>query len=211
VCIGGDWGNQSWGVAGMNDPDNPRRVILLDIWDIKDEAALILSEVKKENPHIKGFAEKIRQWKAKRAVLDAGYGKDRNWDLLQTFPGKVFSCFYPSLSTDATKNVQDAWTDKDFKVSVDRTMTLKIMAKMFREQEFVIPAWVAQNPLFERFITHITNLVLVRDIEEDELTKKEVIKERVATLPGGDHFGHATNYLTIGLREMQGGKSSFFV
>jgi hypothetical protein len=210
VAQGVDWGNRSWGANGMRHPDQPEKIIILDIWDIKEDEAE-MHDGRKDNPHIRKTGEKLRQWDARRGVFDAGYGKDRNWELMQDFPGKVFSCFYPSLSTDITKTIEDVWNEDDAKVSVDRTMTLMIMAKMFRDGRFVIPAWVAQNPLFETFILHVTNLVLVRDIETDEKTKKEVIKQRVGTLPGGDHFGHAMNYLTIALRKViDDGGSEFF-
>jgi len=210
VAQGVDWGNTSWGVNGMIDPDNPEKIILLDIWSVHDNEAMEI-DGRKDNPHIRKAAEKLRQWNCVRAVHDAGYGKDRNFELMQDFPGRVFSCFYPSLSTDSTKTVEDKWNDTEYTVNVDRTMTLMLMTKMFRDGRVVIPAWVAQNPLFETFIKHVTNLVLIRDIETDEKTKKEVIKQRVGTLPGGDHFGHAMNYLCIALRKVESsGNSDFF-
>lgn len=211
VAQGVDWGNRSWGVNGMKHPDNPEKLIIMDIWDVLEAESMDI-DGRRDNPHIRKTAEKMRQWDARRGVFDAGYGKDRNFELMQDFPGKIFSCFYPSLSTDSTKQVEDIWNEDDARVSVDRTMTLMIMAKKFRDGKFVIPAWVAQNPLFETFITHVTNLVLVRDIETDEKTKKEIIKQRVGTLPGGDHFGHAMNYLCIALRNLgSSGGSDFFV
>ena len=211
VAQGVDWGNVSWGVNGMIDPDNPEKIILLDIWSVSDDEASV-SEGRKDNPHVRKAAEKLRQWDVVRAVHDAGYGKDRNWELMQDFPGKIFSCFYPSLSSDTTKQVDDQWNEDEYKVNVDRTLTLKLMAKLFRSGRVVIPRWVAENPLFETFIKHVTNMVIVRDIETDEKTKKEIIKERVGTLPGGDHFGHAMNYLCIALRKLETSeKSDFFV
>lgn len=210
ICQGVDWGNRSWGVNGARDPQNPDRFVLLDIWDITDNDA-VTSNGRRDNPHIRKVGEKMRSWNVRRGVFDAGYGKDKNWELMNDFPKKVFGCFYPNLSTDATKNTDDVWSDNDNKVSVDRTMTLRIMCKMFQDGKFVIPAWVADNPLFETFIQHVTNLVLISDVETDEKTKKEVIKQRVGTLPGGDHFGHAMNYLTIALRKMTGsGRSAFW-
>ena len=211
ICLGADWGNISWGVAGMPDPDNPLKYIILDIWNVADADAQTI-DGRKDNPHIARTAEKMRQWEGIRGVFDAGYGKDRNFELMQDFPGKIFSCFYPNLSSATNKQIEDVWNEDDAKVSVDRTLTLKIMAKMFRDGRFVIPNWVAQNPLFDTFIKHLTNLVLVRDIEEDAKTHKEVITERVGTLPGGDHFGHATNYLSIALRKAHnsGGSDFFF-
>jgi hypothetical protein len=192
-------------------PDNPEKVLLLDIWSIEDSEAQVV-DGRKNNPHIQRTGEKMKQWDARCGVFDAGYGKDRNFELMQDFPGRVYSCFYPNLSSATTKQVNDVWNDDEGKVSVDRTLTLKIMAKMFRDGKFVIPLWVAQNPLFqEKFVKHLTNLVLIRDIEEDEKTKKETITERVGTLPGGDHFGHAVNYLTIAMRKTKAsGNSDFF-
>lgn len=211
VAQGVDWGNQSWGVNGMNDPDNPDKIILLDIWSIDDQDTMVGEDARRDNPHVRITGEKMRQWDVRRGVFDAGYGKDRNWELMQDFPSRVFSCFYPNLSTANNKNMNDQWNEDDSKVNVDRTVTLKIMAKKFRDGMVVIPQWVASGPHFETFIKHITNLVLVRDIEADKDTKVDQITERVGTLPGGDHFGHAMNYLTIALRKtMDSGKSDFF-
>jgi hypothetical protein len=211
VVQGVDWGNTSWGVNGMKHPDNPEQMILLDIWSMNDQETTTSEDGRRDNPHVKKAGEKIRQWGCVRAVHDAGYGADRNFELRQDFPSKVFSCFYPSLSSDITKHITDQWNEDDCKVNVDRTLTLKLMTKMFRDGKIVIPRWVAENPLFETFIKHVTNLVLIRDIETDEKTKKEMIKERVGTLPSGDHFGHAMNYLTIALRKADNsGKSDYF-
>jgi hypothetical protein len=211
--MGTDWGDKSWGVVGMKHPDNPEKIIILDIWHCEDSEAIIELNGRKANPHIKRAGEKMEQWEINRGVFDAGYGKDRNFELMQDFPGRVFSCFYPNLSVAVNKQVNDEWGDEDRqpKVSVDRTTTLEVMAKMFRDGKFIIPNWVAQNPLFETFIKHVTNLVLIIDIDEDEKTKKEVMTKRVGTLPGGDHFGHAMNYLTIALRkEEDTGDSAVF-
>lgn len=211
VCIGGDWGNDSWGIAGMPMPDSPGKFIILDIWHISDRDAELQKDGRRSNPHVEVTADKMRQWNVKKAVFDAGYGKDKNWDLMQTFPGRVFSCFYPNLSTASTKNVEDQWSENDFKVSVDRTLTLQTMSKAFREGKFIIPAWVAANPLFGTFKKHLTNLVVIKDIEEEESTHKEIITTRIGTLPGGDHFGHSANYLMICLRNMAtSGRSDCF-
>lgn len=210
VVQGVDWGNRSWGVNAMAHPDNPEKIIILDIWDVTEEES-IETEGRKDNPHIRKVGEKMRTWDARRGVFDAGYGKDRNWELVQDFPGKIFSCFYPSLSTANNRNMEDNWVEADHKVSVDRTQTLLIMAKLFRDGKIVIPEWVAQNPLFETYVQHLTNLVMVRDIDVDEKTKKETITTRIGMLPGGDHFGHATNYMLIALRKAENsGSSDFF-
>lgn len=210
VAQGVDWGNTSWGVNAMPHPDNPDKFILLDIWTASDSEARDI-DGRKDNPHVRIVGEKMRLWDVRRGVFDAGYGKDRNWELVQDFPGKVFSCFYPNLSQANNKNMEDVWNEDDHKVSVDRTQTLLIMTKMIRDGKLVIPEWVANNPHFGTFTKHLTNLVLIRDIETDDKTKKEVVTLRVGTLPGGDHFGHAMNYLSIALRKVTtSGKSDFF-
>lgn len=211
VAQGVDWGNTSWGVNAVPHPDNPEKVVLLDIWTASDAESTTDAEGRKDNPHTRIAGEKMRTWDVRRGVFDAGYGKDRNWELIQDFPGKVFSCFYPNLSQANNKNMEDQWNEDDSKVNVDRTQTLLIMAKMFRDGKIVIPDWVANNPHFEKFIKHLTNLVVIRDIETDDKTKKDVITVRIGTLPGGDHFGHAMNYLTIALRKVKSsGNSDFF-
>ena len=39
VCIGGDWGNDSWGIAGMNL--DAQRMMILDIWHIDDKQIIV--------------------------------------------------------------------------------------------------------------------------------------------------------------------------
>lgn len=211
VCQGVDWGNQSWGIIGMQHPDNPEKTLILDIWSAEDSEATVSADGRKSNPHIQRTGEKMRQWEVETGVFDAGYGKDRNFELMQDFPGRVFSCFYPNLASASTTKVNDIWNEEDSKVSVDRTLTLETMAKMFRDGKIVIPLWVSQSPFFGTFIKHLTNIVLIRDIVEDEKTKKEQIVVRVGTLPGGDHFAHAMNYLTIALRKEKRSGGSFFI
>lgn len=211
VAQGVDWGNTSWGVNAVQHPDNPEKVILLDIWTATDSEAVTNADGRRDNPHVRIVAEKMRTWDVRRGVFDAGYGKDKNWELIQDFPGRVFSCFYPNISQANNKSMEDQWNEDDSKVNVDRTNTLLIMAKMFRDGKIVIPDWVANSPHFETFTKHLTNLVVIRDIETDAKTNKDVITVRIGTLPGGDHFGHAMNYLTIALRKASSsGKSDFF-
>lgn len=203
VCLGGDWGNESWQVVGM--PYGENKWLLLDLFHISDR-----DKVGAENPHIYRSAELFRKWRTNLAVYDAGYGKDRNHSLLSAFPGKVYSCFYPNNTTDYTKDFSDRWDDNGMKVSVDRTMTLKLMVKKFKEQEVVIPRWVAESPIFPTFKKHLTNLVAIRHIDEDK-NGVETVTERVGSLPGGDHFGHAMNYLSLALRKIgDRPKSDFF-
>lgn len=207
VAQGVDWGNMSWGVNGMRDPDNPDRFILLDIWSADDSEALSV-DGRKDNPHVRRAGEKMRQWQCTKAVNDAGYGADRNFELKQDFPAKVYSCFYPNISNAITKTTEDKWNEDEYKVNVDRTLTLKLVAKAIRDGKWVIPQWVAENPLFGTFLKHLTNIVLIRDIDTDEKTHKDIITERVGMLSGGDHFAHAMNYLSIALRKVSGDSKS---
>lgn len=208
INVGVDWGNDSWIVSGMNHPDGSGRIVLLDIHAVNDKEAMDIGDGRKDNPHVREVANKMRQWNADRGVFDAGYGKDRNHELLNLFPGRVYSCFYPSLGSTSNKQFQDSWSDNDHKVSVDRTMTLKVATKLFVDRKVIIPQWVAANPLFPTFVKHVTNLVSIKDIEEDPGTHTEVITERIGSLPGGDHLGHAWNYLTIALRNQKESTSS---
>jgi hypothetical protein len=204
VQVGGDWGNDSWQIAGA--PFGDGRIVLTGIQHISDK----MKEPEDKNPHFERSKAFFKLMDAKRGVFDAGYGKDRNYELLKEFPARVYSCFYPNNQTDYTKSFTDAWNDNDFRVNVDRTLTLKVALKMFVDRKIIIPKWIVDDPtlapykgghlpIFQVFIKHLTNLVSVMDIE-DGADGREVINERIGTLPGGDHFGHAWNYLCIGLR-----------
>lgn len=194
VVIGGDWGNESWQIAGMKHPNNKDLWVILDLFKISDT-----DKIGNENPHIKYSTQFFKKWRAKLGIYDAGYGKDRNFDLLKTFPGKIFSCFYPNNFTDYTKDFEDRWDEDGHRLSVDRTMSLKLVAHKFVSGEVVIPKWVAESPLFPTFVKHLTNLVSVKDIDE-QIDGGEKITERIGSLPGGDHFAHACLYMFAGLR-----------
>ena len=203
VVIGGDWGNESWQIALM--PYNGK-VLVLDLLKITDRDKI----TNDENPHIIRSVQFFRKWRATNGVYDAGYGKDRNFALLREFPGRIYSCFYPANIMDATKDFSNRWQEESNKVSVDRTMTLKIAVKKFIDNEVVIPEWVAASPLYEQFRKHLTNLVSIKDISEDA-KGVETITERIGCLPGGDHFGHAWNYGIVALDKVGNKpKSDFF-
>lgn len=209
VVVGGDWGNESWQIAGM--PYDGDRWLILDLFKISDGDNAGAVEGKKLNPHIKLSVDFFRKWRANLGVYDAGYGKDRNFDLLQVFPERIFSCYYPNNDTDYTKDFEDRWEENQNKVSVDRTMTIKLILSKIVKQEIVIPQWVAISPLFETFIKHVTNLVSIKEIVELKNGGEKVV-ERIGSLPGGDHFGHALNYWSIGMRKIsKRPKSDFFM
>ncbi len=195
VVIGGDWGNESWQIAAMAHPENKNIWIILDLFKITDR-----DKIGKDNPHIKFSYDFFKKWRAKMGVYDAGYGKDRNFALLESFPGRIFSCYYPNNFTDYTKDFEDRWEEQNHKLNVDRTMSLKLIASKFINREVIIPKWIAESPLFPVYVKHLTNLVSVKDIDE-QLDGSETITERIGSLPGGDHFAHATLYAFAGLRK----------
>lgn len=203
VIIGGDWGNESWQIAVAKTDE---KIYILDLLKIDDRERAANGE----NPHIVKAVHFFNKWRARAAVYDAGYGKDRNFAILREFPARVFSCFYPNNIMDASKDFSNRWQKDQNKVSVDRTMTLKIATKLFVDRKVVIPSWVAESELFPVFKKHMTNLVSVKDIQEDS-KGVEIITERIGSLPGGDHFGHAWNYAIIGLDQItEEAKSDFF-
>jgi hypothetical protein len=197
VATGCDWGDQSWQLAGMpwNDGKN---MLLLDINYITGTP----------DEHVDKAASFIRYWDPSVVVNDAGYGKDRNYALLQQFPGRVWSCQYPN--SDQSKAFVEGWAAEKKTVGVDRTMTLKVMARAFRERKIKIPLWVVRNPtlveygaekipVFEAFVRHLTSLASIVEIDDETGARTE----RIGHI-GPDHFAHASNYLLIALREVMG-------
>jgi len=180
VSVGVDWGDTSYVVVGTTHKNKPLIIGLYKIvHDDPDE-------------HPKQVAQIISRYDADIAVCDAGYGKDRNSKLLKAFPEKIFSCFYPSTER-GSKIFEPQWQDDQSKVNVDRTTSLKVGLGYFRQQEILVARNLDQK-LFQQFVRHLTNLVLVKDIDEKDGT----IEEWIANM-GQDHFGHAYNYMVTGI------------
>jgi len=184
ISIGIDWGATNWFVVlGLNALNNRRYVIGLGI--IEDDArdALNMSEV---ISYISPFEPDI-------IIADAGYGKDRNAKLLKHFDPsgqleRFFACFY-NPSTKASRTFQPQWGDA--RVLVDRTISLKMMCRAFKDREIGL---AANDPKTEILKKHIRALAPLKEQDEDT---KEIYETIEAT--GPDHFAHALSYAELGM------------
>jgi hypothetical protein len=180
IVAGVDWGDISWIIIGMITSEE--KVLLLHY----ERMAFSDPEM-----HHKRVSELLTQFKVDMLVCDAGYGKDRNAELMKRHPGKVWSCVYIPDNSN-TRQVENIWNQNLRRVTVNRTVTLKVMARAWTQKEFIYPlSLVMNNPISMVYMSHLKSLaIILEELEENKLW------ERVGHT-GPDHFAHATNYLLI--------------
>ncbi|MBI4278536.1 MAG: phage terminase large subunit family protein, partial [Armatimonadetes bacterium] len=175
AVAGVDWGDVSWVVIGQ-----------------RVEGALLVVHVERlaqrhPDEQVARVAEIMRTYDVRYLVADAGYGKDRNAALLQAFPGRVYSCFYPVLP-ETSKVFQPQWQDDQAKVTVDRTTSFKLLAKALRDRDLRFCDF-RRTAIWLEVLAHLLSLVSHRE-DDDDRGLVETIKHR-----GPDHLAHAFNYL----------------
>ncbi|MDD3906444.1 MAG: phage terminase large subunit family protein [Candidatus Omnitrophica bacterium] len=185
VVAGVDWGDTSWMVIGKLWEGRP---LIIDLIKIDSDDA---------EEHPKEVARMMQKYNVRLCVCDAGYGKDRNARLLKQFPGRIFSCYYPNIEGGSSKVFLASWQDSQAKVTVDRTVSLKLMLHAFSSGNLSVFRKLYGTPHFDEFKKHICNLVSVKELGDDGTS----MHERIGAL-GPDHYGHATNYLTIAFEKV---------
>lgn len=191
IVAGIDWGHLNWVVImGVNSVNN--RKYLLNVAVFEDDQHNELNSVKQIDHFLEPFNPDV-------IVADAGYGKDRNSYLLKRYPGKVFACSY-NTSDKSSRTFKPVWADKDSRVLVDRTMTLKNTCRTIMDKEIGFPIFDKRLGLL---IKHFLNLAPMK-VEEDGDIYETIDKT------GDDHLAHATNYALIALDKIEGSSSSSF-
>lgn len=191
IGVGIDWGHQNW-VTVFGDNTNGRRY-LLDIGIFEDDYRNPLSSVRAIEQYLIPFQPDV-------IVADAGYGKDRNAYLIKKFtegrdtPADVYACWY-NPSTKASRTFQPVWGEN--RVLVDRTMTLKVVARTIKDREWGMPTMA--DPRVALLVKHWTSLSTMLHEEENVDTGTKSMVEEIAAVGGEDHLAHATCYGLLGL------------
>lgn len=192
VSVGIDWGHQNWcTVWGVNAHNE--RTYLLDIGIFEDDYKDPLLSVRR----IEQF---LIPWSPDVIVADGGFGKDRNAYLIKKFgqdtsmQAEVYACWY-NPSTKASRTFQPVWGD--CRVLVDRTMTLKTVARSIKEGEFGIPS--LEDIRVQLLMKHWTSLSTLLHEEEDITTGTKTMVEEIAAVGGEDHLAHSSCYGLLGL------------
>lgn len=184
ISIGIDWGATNWFVVlGLNASNNRRYIIGLGIIEDDVRDSLNMSDV----------ISFISPYEPDIIIADAGYGKDRNAKLLKHFDPKgdlerFFACFY-NPSTKASRTFQPQWGDA--RVLVDRTISLKMMCRAFKDRELGIAVGDTKTEILRE---HVKALAPLKDQDEDT---KEIFETIEST--GPDHFAHALCYAQLGM------------
>jgi len=199
IIKGTDWGKISWQICGIPiKMEGMKKLLIYDIRIYNDDD---------ENMHTAQIRAETMKEGCRLMVNDAGYGRSKNRVLLNHFPRRVFSCFYPTTEFDTTnKGFKPVWSDDQSKVSVHRTTQIKYYLQQYRDVNIVIPTYLTRNPNWLKFKKQHTNLVVIRHLDE----KKQMVMEKIGKI-GEDHYGHAGTYLwTAFERVAQDWKSDMF-
>jgi len=175
VSVGVDWGRMNWVVVLGLLPNGRERV--LNVFWVPDTPVAL--------EQVKIIASRIAPYNPDIIVCDAGYGKDRNAELLSIFPGRTWSCEY------AQKGYLATWKEGQYVVRVNRTLSLRQAILAFKKR--MVEVWPMDEAM-ELLCSHLSNLTIIQ--EEDEETGE--ITEEV-TNTGPDHLAHAFNYAHIAL------------
>ncbi|MCK4547659.1 MAG: phage terminase large subunit family protein [Candidatus Eisenbacteria sp.] len=183
VACGVDWGDVSWFVA-RGPYEGRSRLLYIEMIDAKNPLE-----------HPKRVAELFKILGGELLVCDAGYGRDRNQMLFNWFPGKVFSCFYPS-SEMGSKVYRPAWQPKQAKVTVHRTSHLKLVCHEIITHQLDLPY---RCDRLIPFAQHHANLQLIKTYDPDRDTTRETM-----AASGPDHFAHANGYAMLAEERVTG-------
>jgi hypothetical protein len=174
VTAGIDWGRTNWVVVLGLLPSG--RVRLLNLFMVED-TNIPLEQVRL-------IASKLSLYQPEVIVCDSGYGQDRNSELLNFFPGRVYSCMY------VDKGFLANWNPSKFTVRANRTMS--IMQLIGAIKRGMIEFWKIDNNL-KPLIQHFLNLAILNEEEETGEITETVVNN------GPDHLVHAFNYAYLAI------------
>ena len=219
ISVGIDWGAQNWvTIYGMNAAQEFPYVI---------NAACFEDSKVHELDSVKDIDSFIAPYKPNIIVADHGFGRDRNLYLKRKYateasqPCPFFACFYTGENGKAgSRNISPVWSASG-QVNVDRTSSLKTMARAVRDAEFGIADLdeLCASPdgqmLMREIAKHCCNLVPMRHIEggddnedSDEIDTATVVEE--ISKIGPDHLANALNYARLGMEYLiENGTGSF--
>ena len=143
-----------------------------------------LLRIENDDEKFSETAKIINLYNIDLGVIDAGPAKKPVIALCNSFPSRMFGCFYSENQREITN-----WKKDQPIVTVNRSDTLEVVMNAFRFREIQLPPL---NDECETLIEHAENVA-----------KQTVVKEETGQVSntyirtGPDHFIHAFNYLLI--------------
>jgi hypothetical protein len=129
----------------------------------------------------------MRGYDVSRCVVDAAPEGHAARQFAQRWRGRVWLCSYPNTAT--WQHLEAAvWNDAEQTVSAHRTLTLDATFARVKERRIEYPREVMAIPEFAEQM-----MASVRVVEKDG--RGNLVARYVET--GLDHFGHASNYVSI--------------
>ena len=182
--LGVDWGDTS--------------TVAIIKYDVESDYVTLVNAFKFNDPDIMVHAQKIaelaQRYQVSNMVMDFGYGKAPNTDLIRRYPQRAWACIY-SHSKEATLF---KWDAKKAQVAVDREATINLLVDRFEKGHNVsggitIPRTEEARAILAPFLQEMKNIVAVQK-------HNRTIYERIGS---GDHFAHAMNYAVIAAKRAE--------
>lgn len=183
--VGIDWGEPSWClVLGLR---KDYRIQVVGMKKFYRNETQPLYDVKCMISYLKPFKPNI-------IIADAGYGADKNIELMRAFPHATYSCTWNTIITPtSTVHFIDRWNEQARMVNVDKTSKMQRTLQSIKMAYIGFYGW--QDPMTQTFAKHIEN-VRIQDNEKNGLIYQS------ATRIGPDHLACCLAYALIGIDKL---------
>jgi hypothetical protein len=139
-----------------------------------------------EVPDFQDLTELMRKYHVGRCVIDAMPETRKCREFAQSYPGKVFLCYYSESQKGGP-----AWNDEKYTVTINRTECLDQSHFVIASGEVILPA---QNEAVNEFAQHCSNIARVLHKDDDTGMSKYIYIQT-----GPDHFRHSWGYCYLAL------------
>lgn len=177
-----DWGEPTWVLVLGIRPNMTIQVVCMR--EFKRSNVMPLMDVKQVISLLKPFEPDY-------IIADAGYGADKNTELLRAFPYSAYACAWTTTTGPYSHiNFTDHWNDKTRFVKVDKTS--KMQRTIQAVKQGFIGFYSYQDEMTQMLTKHLMNVqILDRD--------KDGYIYQVATRKGADHLACCLAYALIGV------------
>ena len=180
--VGIDWGEPTWVLVLGLTKNHKTQVVSLKAFYRSESQPLY--DVKCVISHIKPFDPNL-------IIADAGYGADKNTELLRAFPYVTYTCTWKTvISPHSPIYFTDRWNESSRMVTVDKTSKMQRTLQSIKRGYIGFYDWA--DEMTQTLAKHLEN-VRILDNEKDGLVYQS------ATRVGADHLACCLSYALIGI------------
>lgn len=177
-----DWGEPSWVVVLGLTRNHRIQVVSLKAFFRSETQPLY--DVKCMISHLKPFNPNL-------IIADAGYGADKNTELLRAFPYVTYTCTWKTVTNPHSPiHFTDRWNESTRMVTVDKTSKMQRTLQSVKRGFIGFYTW--NDEMTQTIAKHLQN-VRILDNEKDGIVYQS------ATRVGPDHLACCLSYGLIGI------------